>query len=184
VIVEIPLPGRVRPALPCLPIRAHSSSVARTAPADWAADVGRDPFPREVAPQRERGADDRIKVRAGHGAHEQDDRRDHQAWRGHPGGGGHGVAAEPGVDHPAPDRDEDEEERAEHLGEQPPPFVAAVGEVELAGDRVRLAHRPQGDIGAAQRRLPLPGRLARPGRSLGRAGHRCLSLPLRGRGHR
>ena len=37
VIVEMPLPGRVSPALPCLPISAHSSSVARTAPANWAA---------------------------------------------------------------------------------------------------------------------------------------------------
>jgi hypothetical protein len=53
----------------------------------------------------------------------KDDGRDHQGGRGHPRRGGDSVAAEPGVDHPAADRDEDEEERAEHLGEQPPPLV-------------------------------------------------------------
>ena len=36
VVVEMPLPGRVRPALPCLPISAHSSNVARIAPRNWA----------------------------------------------------------------------------------------------------------------------------------------------------
>ena len=32
----MPLPGRVRPALPCLPSRATSSSVAKMAPMNWA----------------------------------------------------------------------------------------------------------------------------------------------------
>ena len=36
VAVEMPWPGSVRPALPCLPISAHSSSVARIAPRIWA----------------------------------------------------------------------------------------------------------------------------------------------------
>ena len=66
---------------------------------------------------------------------------------------GDGVAAEPGVDHPAADRDEDQEERAEQLGEQPPPLVAVVPEVELAGDRVRLPHRPQSDLATTGRLL-------------------------------
>src|SRR5689334_3558295 len=33
---EIPLPGRVSPALPCLPTNAHSTSVAKIAPRSWA----------------------------------------------------------------------------------------------------------------------------------------------------
>ena len=101
------------------------------------------------------------------------------AGRGHPRGGGHGVAAEPCVDHPAADRDEDEEERPEQLGEQPPPLVAVVGEVKLVGDRVRLPHGPQGDVGAVHRRpLPvrlLPGRVRWPGILSGLAAHGCLS---------
>ena len=36
VAVEMPWPGSVRPALPCLPISAHSTSVARIAPRIWA----------------------------------------------------------------------------------------------------------------------------------------------------
>jgi len=36
VAVEMPDPGRVSPALPCLPISAHSSSVAKIAPRNWA----------------------------------------------------------------------------------------------------------------------------------------------------
>ena len=36
VAVETPLPGRVSPALPCLPRNAHSSSVAKAAPTNWA----------------------------------------------------------------------------------------------------------------------------------------------------
>ena len=36
VVAEMPGPGRVRPALPCLPISAHSSKVAAMAPRNWA----------------------------------------------------------------------------------------------------------------------------------------------------
>ena len=36
VVAEMPLPGSVSPALPCLPISAQSSSVARIAPMNCA----------------------------------------------------------------------------------------------------------------------------------------------------
>src|SRR5215471_14618831 len=36
VVVEIPAPGRVSPALPCLPISAHNNNVAKIAPRNWA----------------------------------------------------------------------------------------------------------------------------------------------------
>ena len=65
------------------------------------------------------------------------------------------VAAEPGVDHAAADGDEDQEEGAQQLGEQPPPLVAVVPEVELAGHRVRLPHGSQGDVGMPDGILPI-----------------------------
>ena len=45
--------------------------------------MGGDPLSGEVAPQREGNADRRVEVRAGDGAHEQDDGRDHQPRRDH-----------------------------------------------------------------------------------------------------
>ena len=41
------------------------------------------------------------------------------------------------------------------LGEQAPPLVAVVPEVELLGDRVRLPYRPQGHLGTMDRPLPV-----------------------------
>ena len=69
------------------------------------------------------------------------------AGRHHRGAVGDRVAAEPGADHAAADGDQDQEEGAQQLGEQPPPLVAVVPEVELAGNRVRLPDGPQGDLG-------------------------------------
>ena len=48
---------------------------------------------------------------------------------------------------PAAHRHEDEEERPEQLGEQAPPLVPVVQEVELPDDRVRLPERLQRDRG-------------------------------------
>jgi hypothetical protein len=72
-------------------------------------------------------------------AREQDDGRDHQGRRDDQGAIGHGRPAEAGVDHAAADGHEHQEERPEHLGEQPPSLVAAVPEVELVQHRVGRA---------------------------------------------
>jgi hypothetical protein len=58
--------------------------------------------------------------------------------------------------------DEDKEERAQGLCEQAPAFVAAVPEVDLSDDRVRLPDGPQDDVGPLNR--PLPARAAASGR--------------------
>ena len=118
-------PGSVRPALPCLPSSAHSSSVARTAPSELGDDVGGHPPPGEVAAQREGDADRRVQVGARDRAHEQDDRGTISAGATTSAPYGHGRAAEPRVDHAAADGDQHQEERPEQLGEQPPPLVAA-----------------------------------------------------------
>jgi hypothetical protein len=64
------------------------------------------------------------------------------------------ISAEPGADHAAADRYQDQEEGTQHLREQPASLVTVVPEVELAGDRVRLPHRPQGNLGMTDRLMP------------------------------
>ena len=59
------------------------------------------------------------------------------------------MPAEPRVHDRAARRREHEQERAEKLGEHPPPLVAFVKEVELLGQGVRLAERTQASHTAA-----------------------------------
>ena len=132
-------------------------------------DVGRDALPREVAPRREGDAHRRVQVRAGDRPHEQDDGHHHQRRSHHLGAVRDRVAAEPGADHAAADGDQDQEEGAQNLREQPPRFVPVVPEVELTGNRVGLPHRPQGNGSMTDGILPLGLRFR--GKLIWLAGH-------------
>ena len=91
-------------------------------------DVAGNPPPREVAAQGEGEADGRVQMRARHLAHEQDDGHDHQSRRHH--GGLAADHARKGVaHHAATGGHQDEEERAEQLGEQAPPLLMWIVEV-------------------------------------------------------
>jgi hypothetical protein len=91
-------------------------------------DVPGDAPPREVAAQRERDADGRVEVGAGHLAHEQDDRRHHQRRRDHRRRPADRVR-ERLAHHAAAGRDQHQQGGAEQLGEQPPPLLRRVLEV-------------------------------------------------------
>ncbi len=125
-------------------------------------DVGGYPPPGEIATQRKRGAHHRVEVRAGDGPHEQDDRHHHQGRGDHPGRRGDGVPAEPRVHHPGARRHQDQEEGTEQLGEQPPPLVPVIPEVELPDDRVRPAEGPEPGPHAVPAHRDGPGEGLRP----------------------
>ena len=91
-------------------------------------DVARDSPPREVAAQREGDAHGRVEMRAGHLAHEQDDRHHHESRRDD-GRVPADRVREGLAHHPAAGGDEHEEEGAEQLREEPPPFLRRVLEV-------------------------------------------------------
>ena len=120
-------------------------------------DVARHPPPREVAAQRERQRHGRVQVRAGDRAHEQDDRRHHQARRDDR----RGQADLPlRVQKPAARGGQHQREGAQQLREQPPPFLARVIEVrtvpELKPEHVMRARERR----SPARRVDLPGRRA------------------------
>jgi hypothetical protein len=65
---------------------------------------------------------------SGHGAHEEDDRHDHEARRGD-GGAATDRAVAPRVDHGRARGDEHEEERAQSFREQAPPLALGIVEI-------------------------------------------------------
>ena len=120
-------------------------------------DVAGDPLPREVPAQREGQRHRGVQVRAGDRAHEQDDRRHHQARRDNR----RGQADLPlRVQKPATRGGQHQREGAQQLREQPPPFLARVIEVrtvpELKGEQVVRARERR----AQRRRVRLLGRRA------------------------
>ena len=109
-------------------------------------DVAGHALPREVPAQRECQRHCRVEVRSRYGAHEQDDRGDHQAR----GDDGRCQADLPlRVQQPAAGGNKDQCEGAQQLGELPPPFLARVVEIravpELKPKHVMRARegRPQ-----------------------------------------
>ena len=118
-------------------------------------DVAGHAVPGEIAAHRERERHRRVQVGARDGAHEEDDRHHHE-----PGGDDRGSEADLPlrVEKAATRRDEDEQEGAEQLGEQPPPFelrvVPFLAGAELEGQPVSNALLRFADgIGAAGRRV-------------------------------
>ena len=89
-------------------------------------DVAGQPFPGEVAAQGEGEGDGRVEVGAGDGAHEEDDRQDHQARRDHRG---RQADLPLGVEQAAAGGDEHQDEGPEQLREEAAPLQARVVEV-------------------------------------------------------
>ena len=102
-------------------------------------DVAGYPPPGKVAAQREGDAHSRVEVRARDLAHEEDDRHHHQ-----PGCDHRRLSAdlprERVAHHPAARGHQHEEERAEQLGEEAPPFLTRILEVEDPVDDALLEH--------------------------------------------
>ena len=156
--VAKPGPGRVAPRCWTLPNTALRNRHARVAPSKLDEDVAGDAPPREVPAQGERERDAGIQVGAGDGAHEQDDRHNHQPGRHHGGGQADLALA---VEDPAAGGDEHQEEGAEQLREEPPPLQAGIVELglgaELEREDVPAAGAEQSKAGSAEARGPEAG---------------------------
>ena len=88
-----------------------------TSPRAAGPGLARDATPGKVLAESERDRDNGVQVRAGDGAHEQDDRHHHQPGRDDR----RSQADLPlSVEDPSPSRDEDQHERPQQLREQPP----------------------------------------------------------------
>ena len=132
--------------MPCFPTSASNSSGAKMAPGGLGDQVKRHAPPGEVPPQGERKRDPGVEVGAGNGAHEQDDRPDHQARHRHLRRQRH--PAETRVDHCGADSHEDEEERPEELGEDAAPFVRVVEKAQRVAPRAReIPAAAEGKVG-------------------------------------
>jgi hypothetical protein len=120
-------------------------------------DVARDPPPRKVPAQREGQRHGRVQVRAGDRAHEQDDRRHHQA---------RGDDRRREADLPLPMQQpparggQHQREGAQQLREQPPPFPPRVIKI-LTAPELKQQHVARARERRSQRhRVELLGRCA------------------------
>jgi hypothetical protein len=99
------------------------------------ASRNRHSLPGEVAAHRERQRHGWVEVRAGDGAHEQDDRQHHQAGRDH---GGREADLPLPMQDPAAGGDQHQHERPQQFGEQPPVLELGIVEVRT---RTELHHQ-------------------------------------------